>query len=418
MNVQSVLHMHSCSLRPRTGICLHAMHAAEPLIAHVDLDAFFASVEQRDNPAYRGKPLIVGALPGKRGVVAACSYKARAFGIHSAMPISKAYRLCPAGIYVQPGIGKYSAESRRIMQLLEDLLPAVEKASIDEAYLDISGLENILGSPEQIGSAIRTRIAVASGLTASVGIGPNRLIAKLASEACKPDGLKVVRAHEVLDFLAPLPLSNLRGMGKQTLRKIAALNIRTVGELRSVAPDTLETLLGKAAAASFRRQALGIASSKIVTTRQRKSISKETTFSQYISDPTRLHDVLRDLAAQVTRTARREQLAGRVITLKVRYADFATFTRQATLGQATHDERLLLTTAWNLFNKSKLPAEPVRLIGIGISGWDIPEQAQAQLFAQSAANATNPKILEAIDKLANKYGKPLLQVGVNKRSSS
>ena len=291
------------------------MPPPEPLIAHIDLDAFFASVEQRDNPAYRGKPLIVGALPGKRGVVAACSYEARAFGIHSAMPISKAYRLCPNGIYVQPGIARYSAESRRIMHLLEELIPAVEKASIDEAYLDISGLEKILGSPEQIGTKLRVRIAEVTGLTASVGIGPNRLIAKLASEACKPDGLKVVTADEVMAFLTPLPIGDLRGMGKQTLRKIAGLNISTIGELRAIPPATLEALIGKTAAASFRRQMFGTASSKIVTTRQRKSISKETTFSQDVTDPMELHDVLRKLAAQVARTARREQLAGRVITV-------------------------------------------------------------------------------------------------------
>ena len=302
------------------------------------------------------------------------------------------------------------------MQLLEDLVPTVEKASIDEAYLDISGLDKILGSPEQIGTTLRARIAEATGLTASVGIGPNRLIAKLASEACKPDGLKVVNADDVLEFLAPLPIGNLRGMGKQTLRKIADLNITTIAELRSVSPATLEAHIGKTAAASFRRQAFGIASSKIVAARQRKSISKETTFSQDETDSIRLHDVLRNLAAQVARTARREQLAGRVITLKIRYSDFATFTRQLTLGQPTQDERLLLTTGWKLFKNGTLPLKPVRLIGIGISDWEAPEQVQTELFAQAAASTTNPKILEAIDKLGDKYGKPLLRIGVNKRS--
>ncbi len=389
------------------------MKTAEALIAHVDLDAFFASVEQRDNPAYRGKPLIVGALPGGRGVVAACSYEAREFGIHSAMPIGKAYRLCPDGIYVRPQIAKYVTESRRIMQLLDALFPVVEKASVDEAYLDIRGLDKILGPPEQIGATIRARIKETTGLTASVGIGPNRLIAKLGSEACKPDGLKVVRADEVLDFLAPLPIRNLRGMGQQTLRKIAALNIRTIGELRAVPLPVLEMHVGKSAAADFLRQAQGIASSEIVTARQRKSISKETTFSQDVTDPTRLHDVLRELAAQVARTARREQLAGRVITLKIRYAGFETFTRQTSLEQPTHDERVLVTTGWTLFNNGTLPGGPVRLIGIGISDWRTT--GQDDLFAASGPAVTDPKILAAIDKLADKYGKPMLRVGLGKR---
>ena len=388
------------------------MQTPAPLIAHIDLDAFFASVEQRDNPDYRGKPVIVGALPGGRGVVAACSYEARVFGIHSAMPISRAYRLCPDGIYVRPDMVKYAAESRHIMQLLDALVPAVEKASIDEAYLDIGGLDNTLGSPEHIGTNLRARIWEATGLTASVGIGPNRLIAKLASEACKPDGLKVVRAHEVLDFLAPLPIRNLRGMGPQTLRKIAALNIRTIGELRTVPLPVLEAQLANTAAAGFLRQAQGIASSKISTARQRKSISKERTFSQDVTDTARLQDTLRELATQVARTARREQLAGTVITLKVRYAGFETFTRQATLDHPTHDERALLATGWRLFTGGTLPTGAVRLIGIGISGWQAT--AQADLFAADGATVTNPKILEAIDKLSDKYGKPVLQVGVGK----
>ena len=204
------------------------MKTADSLIAHVDLDAFFASCEQRDNPEYRGKPLIVGALPGGRGVVAACSYEAREFGLHSAMPISQAYKRCPDGIYVRPDMRKYREESRRIMGLLDSITPIVEKASIDEAYLDISGLEKVTGTPAEIGQQIRDKIYRETGLTASVGIGPNRLIAKLGSEACKPDGLKVVPASEVEDFLAPMPVSNLRGMGKQTLKKADKLGVRKV----------------------------------------------------------------------------------------------------------------------------------------------------------------------------------------------
>ncbi|MGI9308592.1 MAG: DNA polymerase IV [Gammaproteobacteria bacterium] len=394
------------------------MTPPEPLIAHIDLDAFFASVEQRDHPEYRGKAVIVGALPGGRGVVAACSYEARVFGIHSAMPISEAHRRCPDGIYVRPDIARYREESRKIMQVLDELVPAVEKASIDEAYLDIGGLEKILGSPQQIGGTIRAGIVEATGLTASIGIGPNRLIAKLGSEACKPDGLKVVPQNEVLDFLAPMPISNLRGMGTQTLKKISGLNIKTVRELRDTPLATLEASLGQRAAAGFLRQAQGKASSEIVTERQRKSISKETTFGKDVTDTARLRDVLRDLAAQVARTTRREQLAGRVITLKVRYSGFQTLTRQTTLEQPTDDERVLLNTAWTLLktllNKRGLPDKPVRLIGVGVSDWGEIAQEQADMFAESKNNETDKKILDAIDTLTDKYGKPLLKVGVSK----
>jgi DNA polymerase-4 len=380
------------------------MNTPEPLIAHVDLDAFFASVEQRDNPEFRNKPVIVGALPGGRGVVAACSYEAREFGIHSAMPISEAHRRCPEGVYVRPDIGKYSQESRRIMDALDNVAPAVEKASIDEAYLDISGLQKIIGSPEHIGTSIRERIFVATGLTASVGIGPNRLIAKLGSEACKPDGLKVVPSAAVLDFLTPMPISNLRGMGKQSLKKITGLKISTIGELRNTPLAMLEKCLGASAAESFQRQANGIASHHITTERQRKSISKETTFSTDITDTDKLHDVLRNLAAQVARTTRREKLAGRVITLKIRYQGFETYTRQSSLNQATTDERVMLDTAWSLFCKGDLPVKPVRLIGVGISSWGEEEQDQADLFGSSGPEETNQKILETIDKLTDKYG--------------
>lgn len=393
------------------------MTKLEPLIAHIDLDAFFASVEQRDNPEYRDKPVIVGALPGGRGVVAACSYEAREFGIHSAMPISEAHRRCPDGVYVRPDIGKYLEESRRIMDVLDDLAPAVEKASIDEAYLDISGLEKIIGSPEHIGTNIRERIYANTGLTASVGIGPNRLIAKLGSEACKPDGLKVVPTAAVLDFLAPMPISNLRGMGKQSLKKVSGLKISTVAELRNTPLATLKKYLGASAAESFRRQANGIASHHIATERQRKSISKETTFSADVTDTNRLHDVLRNLAAQVAHTTRREKLAGRVIMLKIRYQGFETYTRQSSLDQATSDERIMLDTAWSLFSKGDLPVKPVRLIGIGISSWGEDDQNQADLFGAAAQGATNQKILETIDKLTDKYGKPLLQVGANRQKS-
>lgn len=384
-------------------------------IAHVDLDAFYASCEQRDHPAYRGRPVIVGAQPGNRGVVAACSYEAREFGIHSAMPINEAHRRCPDAVYLRPDMEAYRLASRNVFEVLGDITPAVEKASIDEAYLDISGLEKLIGPPAVIGSEIRTRIRDATGLTASVGIGPNRLIAKLGSEACKPDGLLVVPPSQVLEFLAPMPVSNLRGLGRQTLKRIARLGIRTVEELRATPIETLRQHLGEKAAASFHRQAHGIASDKIVTNRRRKSISKERTFGTDIRDHDRLHEVLRELAAGVARTTRRENLAGRVVTLKVRFAGFETYTRQHKLATATDDERVMLATAWALFNRSNLPTKPVRLIGVGISDWGQREDAQADLFEAGDRPAQDRKILDAIDTVTEKFGKSMLSIGMSRK---
>ncbi len=384
-------------------------------IAHVDLDAFYASCEQRDNPEYRGRPVVVGALPGRRGVVAAASYEAREFGIRSAMPISDAYRRCPDAVYLRPDMRKYSQVSRQVFAVIKTITPVVEQASIDEAYLDISGLEKLLGPPAAIGQELKRRIHEATRLTASVGLGPNRLIAKLGSDYQKPDGLTVVRPDEVLDFLAPMPVTNLRGVGRRTSRHFDELGIRTVAELRAAAPGALEQKLGPRAAASFRRQADGIASDAVVPGRARKSISKERTFNEDVTDAIKLHDQLRELAAGVARIARRENLAGQVITLKIRFTGFETHTRQKKLPQATHDERVLLQTAWQLYTDSDLPRKAVRLIGVGISHWSDNSSQQADLFDSATEHANDDRLLDTIDNVTDRFGSGKLQLGVNRR---
>ena len=381
----------------------------------MDLDAFFASCEQLEHPEYRGLPVVVGAQPGHRGVVAAASYEARRFGIHSAMPISEAFRRCPDAKFLRPDMEKYRRQSRRVFQVLETLAPFVEAASIDEAYMDVSGLEKLLGTPAAIGNEIKRRILDVTGLTASVGIGPNRLIAKLGSEHRKPDGLTVVFPEQVLDFLAPMPVANLRGLGRQTQKIFSHLGISTVKQLRAFPLPLLEQQLGKKAAASFHRQALGIASDQILPGQCRKSISKETTFETDIRDNTRLHDALRGLAADVARTARREGLSGAVVTLKIRFAGFETCTRQHTRTTPTCDEREMLKTAWQLFLDGKLPDKPVRLIGIGLSGWEEHQPAQADLFDQPEQQQDNKRLLQTIDAVTEKFGKHLLQVGVSRK---
>ena len=381
----------------------------------MDLDAFFASCEQQDHPEYQGRPVVVGARPGHRGVVAAASYEARRFGIHSAMPISEAFRRCPDAVFLRPDMEKYRRQSQRVFQILETLAPTVEAASIDEAYLDVSGLEKLLGTPATIGHEIKQRILTGTGLTASVGIGPNRLIAKLGSEHHKPDGLTVVAPEQVLDFLAPMPISNLRGLGQQTQKIFSRLGISTVKQLRAIPLPRLEQHLGRKAAANFHRQALGIGSDQILPGQRRKSISKETTFEADIRDHTVLHDTLRGLAADVARTARREGLSGAVVTLKIRYQGFETCTRQYKRTTPTHDEREMLKTAWRLFLDGKLPNKPVRLIGIGISDWEEELQAQTDLFDQPEQQEENKRLLKTIDAVTEKFGKHLLQVGVPRK---
>ncbi|HHH43891.1 MAG TPA: DNA polymerase IV [Gammaproteobacteria bacterium] len=381
-------------------------------IAHMDLDAFFASCEQQEQPAYRGRPVIVGALPGHRGVVAAASYEARRFGVHSAMPISEASRRCPDAVFLRPDMAKYREMSQRVFRVLESITPVLEAASIDEAYLDVSGLEKLLGAPATIGREIKRRILAATGLTASVGIGPNRLIAKLGSEHNKPDGLAVIPPDQGLDFLAPMPVSNLRGLGRQTQKIFNRLKIRTVAQLRAVPLQQLEKHLGTRAALSFHRQAFGLASDRVCPGRARKSISKETTFASDVRDRAVLQRTLLRLCADVAATARREKLSGSVVTLKIRFEGFETRTRRHKRSTPTHDERDILETAWRLFLNGRLPDKPVRLIGVGISDWAAQETAQADLFAPAEARRNPQRVLQTIDAVSEKFGKGMLQVGI------
>jgi DNA polymerase IV len=380
-------------------------------IGHADLDAFFTSVEQRDRPELQGRPVVVGAQPGRRGVVAAASYEARRFGIHSAMPVSEAYRRCPDAVFLPPDMAKYRQVSRQIFQILGTITPVVEPVSVDEAYLDLSGLERLLGPPETIGAEIKRRISEQTGLTISVGIGPNRLIAKLGSEHRKPDGLTVVHPEQVLAFLAPMPVANLRGLGRQTQKIFSRLGIQTVAQLRAIPLPYLEQQLGTKAAASFHAQARGSASATVVPERGRKSISKETTFETDIKTTETLHTALRQLAAEVAATARREQLTGSVITLKIRFTGFETHTRQHKLATPTHDERIILREAWSLYQHGGLPAKPVRLIGVGISDWQQAGAVQSDLFEQPQRAEKDDRLLKTLDRVSDRFGKHMLQLG-------
>ena len=390
------------------------------LILHMDLDAFYASVEQRDHPEWRGRPVVVGAEPGQRGVVATCSYEARRFGVHSAMPIAQAVRrLPPETVYVRPSMARYAKVSQQVMGVLETVSPVVERVSIDEAYLDVSGLTSLVGPPAVIGAQVKERIRQAVGLTASVGIGPNRLIAKLASDALKPDGLTVVSPEQVGDFLAPMPFTVLRGVGVRTAPRLERLGIKTVGDVRQQSLETLRHHLGARTGTQLHQQALGIADDRIYPARPRQSISRETTFPEDVSDPRILEETLRWAAQAVGSIARQTPHLGRVVTLKIRFHPFETHTRSRTLKVPTADDVVLFRAAWSLFAAESWSGRPVRLIGLGISGWSATDGGvQMDLFETAASDprSERDRLAATLDAIRNRFGADAIQRGLSHRS--
>ena len=387
-------------------------------IMHVDMDAFFAAIEQRDDPTLRGKPVVVGAQPGGRGVVSTCSYEARRFGIRSAMPISEAYRRCPTANYLRPDISRYAEESRKIVHVLETVSPLVEPVSIDEAYVDITGLEKLFGKPEQIGHLTKQRIFEAVRLSASVGIGPNRLIAKLASDYRKPDGCTLVKPEQVLEFLAPMPVRNLRGIGHRTAERLVKLGLYTVTDLWKCPREQLVRHFGAKGADHLYYQSRGMASARVGDTGLRKSISRETTFPDDIADWSVLNEVLRDLAADVGYRSREKGLAGRVVTLKIRFAGFETHTRRQTLDQPTDCDHVIFRTAQALTADRAFQNKAVRLIGVGLSHWETPGIRQLNLFDSEPRSNKEQKLYATLDEIQNRFGKQSLRRGVVKRRPS
>lgn len=338
----------------------------EPLFAHVDLDAFYASVEQAEHPELKGQPVIIGALPGHRGVVSACSYEARVFGVHSAMPISQAYRRCPDGVYLIPRMKRYQEISRDIMSLLSDYSPEVTQISIDEAALDLTGTERLFGPPEQTAARIKKNIADRFGLTISVGIAPNRYLAKLASEAKKPDGLVRVRAGEEEPFLDTLDLSDLWGIGDRMIEQLTELDIHSMPVLRSYPEDVLQELVGRAAGSYLYRVCRGINPGVYNRRPKNRSISTETTFEQDTRDRDTIARVLLDLSHQVMFRLLDEGYRSNTVQVKVRFADFSTTTVRKTLGHAVASAEELHQIACELLGKRWSGGERIRLIGIGL----------------------------------------------------
>ncbi len=382
-------------------------------ILHVDMDAFFASVEQRDHPEYRGRPLIIGASPNERGVVSTCSYEARKYGVHSAMPSREAGALCPHGIFIPGDHSKYSRVSQEIMVILESFTPVVEQVSVDEAYLDVSGSTHIFGDGEEIAKAIREKIRRELDLPASVGVGANKLISKICSEMAKPNGYKVAPADAdaIAGFLAPLAARELPGVGKVACEKLSAAGLRSIGDIQRCDKTTLVNLLGISMAEYLSLAAYGIDERPIVTVSEEQSISREHTFNVDTTDRLVVRDKLHELSDDVGCRLRASGKWARKAHLKIRWDNFTTITRQKQIPTPVRDDFSIFAEALTLFNREKLIA-PVRLIGFGLSGLSETKEVSGQLelfqdgaFGESENLSRRERLSDTIDLLRSKLGK-------------
>lgn len=335
-------------------------------ILHVDMDAFFASVEVRRRPELRGRPVVVGGT-GPRGVVSSASYEARRYGVRSAMPTMRARSLCPSAVFLPPDFTGYDAASRAVMSIFRDVTPLVEPLSLDEAFLDVSGARRLLGRPVEIARSIRARVAQQENLTCSVGVAPTKFVAKLGSTRAKPDGLLVVPADRVLEFLHPLPVHALWGVGDRAAETLRRLGLATVGDLATAPMGMLRKALGVAAATHLHELANGRDPRRVSSERVEKSIGAEVTFDVDVADPLAIRRSLLSLAEKVGIRLRRAGQVGRTISIKVRLADFRTVNRSRTLGVPTDVAREIFETSWALFT-ALAPGDRIRLVGIRADG--------------------------------------------------
>lgn len=380
-------------------------------IVHVDMDAFFASVEQLDHPEHMGKPVIVGADPagGKgRGVVAACSYEARKFGIHSAMPISHAYNRCPAGIFLRPRMERYAEISHMVFCIFERFTPDIEPISVDEAFLDISGSFHLFGTPEDTCRKIKETVKQVTGLTASVGLAPNMMTAKIASDLKKPDGLVIVTSEGLTDFLDPLPVSRLWGVGERTLEHLHNMGIRTIGALARTSGDLLEGTFGKSGRHLW-LLARGIDERPVESGYSARSVSNEYTFNSDSHDEDKIKDVIMQLSEKVSHRMRKDGLKGRTITLKIRFTGFQTFTRATTLERDTNYVDDIYKGAASKLVEFDIKGKGVRLVGVKVSNL-ASSSGDILLFDMDTATTRKKERLHAaIDRLIDKFGEGSLR---------
>lgn len=379
-------------------------------ILHVDMDAFFAAVEIRARPELAGRPVIVGGAAERRGVVSTANYEARRHGVHSAMPTATALRLCPQAVLLPPRHDLYAEVSQQIRAVFERYTPQVEPLSLDEAFLDVSGSERLFGSGEAIGRRIKQEIRAELGLVASVGVAPNKFIAKIASDIDKPDGFVVVPPDQVQAFLNPLPVGRLWGVGKVGARVFERLGIGTIGQLRAYSPRLLQQHFGNFAEQLW-QLAHGNDSRPVVSEHEAKSISQETTFPRDVGEREVLRAWLLDLAEQVAWRLRRHGLKGRTVHLKARLADFSTLTRAQTLGQPTDITDEIRQAALGLFEQRlPQPLPPLRLIGVGVSGFDAIPDGQEDLFA-APVRERQSRLDAVMDRVTERYGRGSLSRG-------
>lgn len=375
-------------------------------ILHVDMDAFYASIEQRDHPEIAGKPVIVGGTRG-RGVVAAASYEVRRFGVHSAMPMTTALRLCPHAICVPPRMQHYQAVSEEVFGVFHELTPLVEGLSLDEAFLDVTASQQLFGDPVTMARQVKRRIRQVTRLTASVGVAPNKLVAKIASDLDKPDGLTVVPADRVLEVLGPLPVRRLPGLGRKKGAEVEAAGIRTLAELRSAPDPVLWPLFGRYSA-RMRERAAGIDEAEVVADLEEKSLGAEDTFEHDIADPQLLHSQLARLVDRVCERLRRKHLVTACIGVKIRRHDFTTFSRQRRVAPPTHDERTLARMAAELLERwlGGHRGAKLRLLGVVLS--ELSPAGQLGLFE---LHAHTTRLDAALDEVRTRFGRAAIQRG-------
>ena len=384
-------------------------------ILHLDLDAFFCAVEELHDPSLRGKAFAVGGRPEGRGVVASCSYAARQFGVRSAMPMSRALRLCPGLLVISHHFGNYGEMSDKVMERLNDLSPLVEQISIDEAFVDISDLHE---PPETIARRLQKRVNDELGLPCSVGVASNKLVAKIATEVGKktakkespPNAVTVVPPGTESAFLEPLPATMLWGVGPKTAEKLAEIGIKTIGDIARHPAEDLVRRFGENGR-DLARRARGVDDSPISTGHEAKSVSQETTFARDVRDDKLLADTLRKLSAKVGHRLRKAGIAGTTVKIKLRWPDFTTLTRQVTLSQPTDQDEEIYHLALDLLGKVRPKGKPVRLIGVGVSGLGAPLR---QLGLWDADSEKSRRLQEALDAVRARYGEKAIQRGKRK----
>lgn len=379
-------------------------------ILHLDLDAFYCAVEEQYDSALRGKPFAVGGKPDERGVVASCSYAARRYGIRSAMPMARAVRLCPELIILPARHGVYGETSRRVMDILREMTPLVEQISIDEAFLDMSGQpESLLALARRVQSRINGELS----LPCSLGGATNKLVAKIANNVGKastktegpPNAIRIVPPGQEAEFLAPLPTRELWGVGPKTAERLAKMGVRTIGDIARWPEADLKRRFGKHGE-ELARRARGIDDSPVVTEHAIKSVSRETTFARDVRDGDALRETLRKLVEGVGRQLRHSGLMGRTVTLKMRRADFTTVTRQVTLGYPTDQDRVIGQAALELFAKTWGEGRPVRLLGVGVSGF---EEGARQLGLWDQPVEEVQRLQSTVDELRDRFGEKAIR---------